>query len=469
MEILIGLLAISMVVSIHEMGHLLAAKACGIQVEVFSIGFGPKLISFVKRNTTYALSLLPLGGYVRMKGEEDMRTAILENKLVIEASAGSFYAAAPWKRIIVAAAGPFMNIIFAIVVFGFMFMPGSHYTSPGNKIIVNSEYAAAFSTDVANNPILFGQDSPAVKAGLHSGDIITTIDGAPVTNFYEVVDEIRTSPSKDKESLVLQIKRNTETFSTTIKPLFNKESGIAQVGISPFEDPVVQSSTGGALQSGLLPGDRILSVNDTVINHSIDLRHAVSKASGPLKLLVSRHDQTIELTAYPDYVQGLPQLDISFQGITITNPPLSIFQAMGKGFTETINTLGTIVNSLKLFGKGLDPTQAVSGPIRTTASIANLITKAYESGWLEIIKVFFLWSAWVSIALFFGNLLPIPALDGGQIVLFIAELIKRKPLTLKTIRRYNTVGLIMVVGLIGFALFGDALFVIKNVGTQVNQ
>jgi regulator of sigma E protease len=457
--ILIGLLGISLIVAIHELGHLLAAKLCGIGVESFSIGWGPKLVSFTKGGTEYRLAIFPVGGYLKMRGEEDMKTALIENKSTIVASPGSFFAAAPWKRLIVAVSGPLMNLLFAIVTLGFLFMPGGPIESPAPKIIVLSQVPEASKVYPQIGANLTGSQSPAAKAGLLTGDTILSIDGKPIANFNELAENFAQAPSLGKRSINLSVLRGDNIQTLVAQPKLDNETGQGKIGILPWEEPTIATVTAEAAQAGLLPGDRIVAIDGTKVKNSLDVDIAVSKARGSTKIDVIRNGLPKSLTAYPAFGKdGVARLPIGYVRLVTNTPALGFPQAMAKGLTETVHTLSLIVGSFRLFSQGLDVTQAVSGPIRTTVSIGQFTVAAFSTGFRDAAQAFFKLLAIISIALFFGNLLPIPALYGGQIVLYTVEWIRRKPISLKVIRRYNTIGFVLIALLFGLALVGDVLF-----------
>ena len=185
LEIILGIIGLSIVVLVHEGGHLLAALMLGIEVETFSIGFGRRLFGFRRGNTDYRISLIPLGGYCRFTGEESFRTALEQKLDHIPGKSGEYYAAPPWKRIIVAISGPLANLIFAVFVFFMISWIGyeEYYTEP--RIILASDYS-----DEREN-------WPADKAGMQSGDLILAVDGDEVDRFQELRRKLVFHPARN--------------------------------------------------------------------------------------------------------------------------------------------------------------------------------------------------------------------------------------------------------------------------------
>ncbi len=181
LTIILGLLGLSFVVVIHEFGHFLAARAVGVDVEVFSIGMGPRLAGFKRRGTDWRISAFPLGGFCRMKGEEAFKEALDKKLAHIPADKGTFYGAAPWRRMIILIAGPLANIILAGLLFIAVSLVGVTYQTAPNRIILASDFSA-YSGATAENP--------ADIAGLKSGDVVVSIDGAPVLDYSDLQEAI---------------------------------------------------------------------------------------------------------------------------------------------------------------------------------------------------------------------------------------------------------------------------------------
>ena len=445
LNIIIGIIGLGMVVFFHESGHFMAAKLCGVKVLTFSIGWGKKLFSFKKGDTEYCISLLPLGGYCKMKGEE-----ILDDDTVYEDNSDSLSTAPAWKKAIIYFAGPFMNLVFAIVCFSIVWMGGTTTTSPPNRIVLASEYVQE------------GGPFAADQAGLKTGAYITSVNGKNIEHFQDLREAIAT---KAKEKLDVTVDRNGEILKLTITPKLDKTTGAGQVGIYPWIDPVVGKIKEGssAAIAGLKTGDIIVTANGDKITQYMDFVKVLWTKPGKLVLTVNRDGQEQRLIQVLDYNDnGLVDPGLSFQMKTYKSPSLNVFQAVHKGVTESFKTLALTVRGLKLLFAGVNLNQAVSGPIRITYMLGEITTQGFAEGISEGLAMFLNFVALINIALFFMNLLPIPALDGGQIFFCFIEMIRGKKFQPKIAVRYQIIGFAFLITLMIFAVFNDVIFLIKK-------
>ncbi len=452
----IGLIGLGLMVFIHELGHFLAARAVGIDVEAFAIGWGPTLFHKQGKTTEYRLAAFPIGGYCKMKGEQDMVDALQNKTDHMTPSPGSFFAAAPWKRMIVSFAGPFVNLLFAILVMGLIWWIGYSYSSPDNRIVMLTDYAdSAQNSSDKTSLALFSANSPAAVAGLITGDRIIAVNGKPSANFREFSYLIGTAA---KQKLTLAIERDGQRFEVFLTPLMDPATGGGKIGIYPWVDAIVEKAQGSASAAGLQPGDRILKVGNRSIKQSIDINTALQSQRDNVPIIVLRNQKEITLTFVPDPNGKGAGFDCTFNYSSYHTPAMGPIEAASRGITETIDNLAITVRSLGLLFQGLSPFKALSGPGRIVPMIGEAATQGFSIGIGEGFRSFFHFLAFISIALFFGNLLPIPALDGGQILLFIGEAIRRKPLNPQFVQRYQIIGALMVFCLLGMAIFGDVLF-----------
>ncbi len=452
LDILIGLIGLGIVILVHEFGHFVAAKASGIDVEVFSIGWGKKLLSFPFRGTEYRLSLFPLGGYCRMKGEEQLRHAIENDESQVVREKGSLFAVHPAKRLITYLAGPVSNLLFSVVVLSIVWLVGFSYQSYSSRIAVLSDY-----------PALTGNRSyPAAAAGLRSGDVVTTINGHAIRSFQGIEEMVAPNPGK---RLMFGIKRGDESLTIPVTPALDRSTGAALVGISPWVDPVVGSvrrdSSAGI--AGLKSGDLIVMASGHEIHNTLDLMSLLQ--SDPQKLPITylrdgkSYDATLILST-PD--KGAPSTGINFKAVTFHSPEVGLAGSISHGASETAKTLVLTVKSIGLLFKGINLGQAVSGPIRITYYVGEIAQAGFKFGIGEGFASLFRFLCVLSVALFFMNLLPIPALDGGFIVLSLIELLSGKSIRPRIFYRYQVVGFILIFGLIILTTFNDVSFLINQ-------
>lgn len=222
MKWLYGIAALGIIVFIHELGHFLAAKLCGVEVLSFSLGYGPKILHKTIHGTDYRLSLFPLGGYCGMKGEDDFRTAIDAGQDAIIKSPGSLYAVHPLLRAVIGAAGPVFNMLFAMAALTTVALVGYTYQSYSPRIKLADE---AFE----------GMHSAARDAGLSSGDIITEIDGKRVVSFADIIQAV--SPRPD-EVLSVTVDRDGEERTFMVHTDMDKKQGTGKIGVTIFSGEV---------------------------------------------------------------------------------------------------------------------------------------------------------------------------------------------------------------------------------------
>lgn len=225
MKVIIGLIALSFIILFHELGHFVFAKLFGLRVLSFSLGMGPVLLHKTINGTDYRLSLFPLGGYCGLAGEKDFQKAIEENLDYIPKSPDSLYSIHPFKRMLIAFAGPLFNFIFAFICFVVISIVGFRYQSLSNKIIIPEVPA----------------QSPARDAGIITGDRIIAINNIPILNFADIFDTVAVHPN---ETLKIDVDRDGEILSFSVTTLLNKDQGTGVIGvmgdnsaIETFESP----------------------------------------------------------------------------------------------------------------------------------------------------------------------------------------------------------------------------------------
>ncbi|MCL2480712.1 MAG: RIP metalloprotease RseP [Spirochaetaceae bacterium] len=449
LKVIIGLLGLGIVVFVHEAGHYLAAKSFGITVQTFSIGWGKKIYSFHRGGTEYCISLFPVGGYCQLKGEDVLKEAIENNSDYVEAEEGSLFFVPPWKRIIVFFAGPFMNLLFSIVVLSVIWFNGFTYHSPDNRIILVSDYSA-------------GKVYPADMAGLKSGDKIIEIDNKTIHNYQDMRETIALNPQKKMNMIV---ERGGQTIELKIEPSLNKTTGAGIIGVYPWMDPVISKiePKSPADLAGLMPGDFITEVSGNPVKNQMDFFSGLESKPENIEIKYFRNNTKysalLELT-YNEKGQTNP--GFIFDIHEYSTPGYSPLGAVVKGVHESFSILFLSIKGIKTLFKGVDINQAVSGPIRITYMVGDLAASAFSESFKAGIISFFQFLCLISIALFFMNLLPIPAIDGGQIVFSLCEIIFRRNFKPKVIYRYQIVGFVFIFLLLFFTLFNDIIFFINK-------
>jgi regulator of sigma E protease len=448
-KILLGLAGLGIVVFIHELGHFIAARLMGIDVEAFSIGWGRPVLKKKIRGVEYRLGMFPIGGYCKMRGENEFQEAWENRQNAVTPAPGTFFGAGPFRRILVAFAGPFFNLLFAVLVLSVIWGLGFEVNTLGNRIVLASD-------------IQPGGSNPADEAGLKTGDRILEINGVQTPYYHDIQENIAVNAEKD---LPLRVEREGEILSLRVTPNLDKSTGAGKIGVYVWNDPVIDSVApgGAAAAAGLQRGDRLLRINGEEIRHSAALFRFLESKPPALSVDFERQGEPHNATLLPLYTgDGAGDLGIGYGYITYRTPVLSLPGALVKGASESWKTLVVSLRSLSLLFRGIDLTQAVSGPVRITYMVGDIAAEGFGRSFGAGLRSMADFLALISIALCIMNLLPLPVLDGGMIILFLVEAVKRKPLNPRAISVFQTVGAALIFGLMLFAVFGDVLYLIRQ-------
>jgi regulator of sigma E protease len=453
----IGIIGLGLMVFIHELGHFVAAKLNGVVVEKFSLGWGPRLVGFTRKGTIYQISWLPIGGYCKMKGElvPGLAGGEAGKDTVPVPEKGSFLAAARWQRIVIYVFGPLFNLLFAVIVSALIALAGTSVVSTDNRIVLATDYSVAKYTTTP----------PATEAGLRTGDRITAIDGAPMPNFFEISKAIYRSPGR-KLTFVVQRREGSAERSLTLKvtPQLDKESGAGRIGIYGWVDPVLDTVRAGsaAAIAGLRPGDRILSANGHPVAQSVDLEQALAEGPQRLTLDVDREGRRESIVVVPNFSgaaaadnQVAAALGITFAGNVYPIPPVGVGRALVEGVERTWSTAVDTVRGIGLLFRGVNIRNAVAGPVGITRIIGSVTASGFARGVGAGFEVLFTLLSILSVALFLMNLLPIPAMDGGQILLLVIEIVRGRPVRTSIAWRLQTIGFALMIALFLFATMND--------------
>ncbi len=437
------IIVLGVLIFIHEAGHFIAAKLAGIHVHRFSLGLGApvKALSFTRGGTEYAVSWIPLGGYVKMAtAEEEVTSSALEGgRPQREVAPDQYFESKPvWVRMVVILAGVTMNALFAWAIYTFIIakdgLPYNPTTTVGSVVEDLPSGAEALSTLVA-------------------GDSITAIGDTPVDSWGEITQLIQ---STSHETIVIHL-AGKAPVELTIHPDALVERIQAAVAIRPYQPAVV----GGVLadtpadSAGMVTGDIILSVDGSATPQWYYLVEFVSQNPGRELAFVLRRGQgadTVLATpaATVDTVDGeartVGRIGIVLQP-TVQRRSLSLGAAVVAGAKRTANMGTIVIRSVRGLLTGRVPTRELGGPIM----IGQLAGATARAG----IDTFLQFMALISINLAVLNLLPIPVLDGGQFLFLLAEGVMRRPLSLKLRERLTAVGLVMIMMLMGLAFWND--------------
>lgn len=439
------IIAISLLVAVHEFGHYWVARRFGIRVLRFSIGFGPALWRRTGRDKTeYMISAVPLGGYVMLLNEREGEVAPADVPY-------SFTRKPPWQRILVLLAGPAFNIIFAILVlWGVLFFSGT----PQVRAVVG---------DVAPNSL-------AANAGLHSNDEILAVNGQPIEGRGDVVMQLVEAMSSTgvaqmqvkgeggERAVVLRVE--TPEARRILTEPDKLMRGLGFRFWSPPSPAVLGTVEPGgpASRAGLLEGDRILAVNGEAVSTFRDLVERVSARPGEaIDLRYSRGgvEHSLRITTNAEDFDGrkvgrihvneprpqpLPDSMLSYHRYGVVS-------ALTTACTQAWDMTTMQARMLWRMIRGQVSLKNLSGPL-SIAEFAGDSASAGASGFLSFLVL-------ISLSLGFLNLLPIPILDGGQVVFNVAEWLRGKPLSERALMLGHQVGIALLVLLMGVALFND--------------
>ena len=424
-SILPFILVLSVVVFVHEMGHYLVGRWCGIHAEVFSLGFGKELFGWNdSRGTRWRVAALPLGGYVKFLGDADAASANSDMEAVArlrpEDRARAFPSAALWKRALTVAAGPFANFLLTAVMIAL----------------------AALWTGMPDERAMIGEVDPEAGIALQAGDLVLSVDGAPVENYADMIDA---ASAAGMAMHVLEVERDGSVLALEVPSLVR---------------PLVRSvdPRGAAAEAGMREGDLMIAVDGVPAHAFRDLRDAVTAAQGgALSITVKREEGPVELILSPrmtPYPKGDGEVEmrpmIGITGAVSVGPAM---RAAGPLESVSAGVLGVrriALNTYSYLGKifgGEADASGLGGPIR----IASMSGEAASTGISAVLGMI----AMISTSIGLVNLLPIPVLDGGHLVFYAIEAVRGKPLPDRAAEAATGFGLALVLALMAFVTWND--------------
>ncbi len=443
------LLAITILVFVHEMGHFLFAKLFKMRVERFSVGFPPKIYGKTIGETEYMIGATPLGGYVKISGmvDESMDTEFEGS----EPEPWEFRAKPVWQRIVVITAGVIFNILLAFVIFA------------GLKMAYGDEYVPAENIDA----VYVSEGSLAYEMGMRTGDRVIEVSGKTLERYDDLlgVEHLMSDP------MTITVERKGEVLTFTgpddIMTQLNRAGGF---GLSVHPSLIGNTLSGSvAEEAGLSAGDRIVAINDVPVHFWMQITELMQENDGdsvrisfvrvPEGALIAPRSggEVITSTVMPREQDGryllgvtVPQVEMLWQEYGKEKQTFGPGEAILAGMNETwVNTKVIVTSLTRVFSGRENFRENVGGPI----AIAQVTKQAAEAG------AFFFWRivAMLSITLAIMNILPIPALDGGHLMFLIYEGITRREPSLRVRMVMQQVGMIVLLVFMTFVIFNDLL------------
>lgn len=459
--VFLGLLGLGILVFFHELGHFAAARWFKIEVEAFSVGMGPVLLRKKIGQTEYRLSLIPLGGYCKMKGEQFLLSALENPHAEPTPEPGSFYSAAPWQRIIVAAAGPVFNLLLTVAIFFSLGLTAVPYKGAEAVIQpISTQYLSPlFQHFYPWAPQWAEFQLPGEKAGLQAGDRVLKVNTEEIESFQDFQDRLNNLSSGPVNLTIL---REGQLLTIPVDPIQDPRQKTGKkglvVGISPFEPPVVHGvlPRSDAALAGLQDGDKILSVNSNPVTSAREALGRLRSAPEGTKasLLVERGGNTLPLTMVISAPRSSDFPGIDFLPI-FYRPAMSAGESLLQAWNDTWELItGTLQGLAQLFVK-FNFSESLSGPIGVVMTAGSIAQSGFADSFALGLVTFLNISAFLSIGLFIMNLLPIPVLDGGTIVLNLVQMFVKKPFKPLVYIRYQQVGMFFVLALLVFTTAND--------------
>ncbi|MBT9567419.1 MAG: RIP metalloprotease RseP [Thiobacillus sp.] len=433
------LVAIGILVVGHEFGHYVAARLAGVKVLRFSVGFGKPLLSrrFGRDQTEWTLAALPFGGYVKMLDEREGDVPAAE-------AHRSFNRASVWRRIGIVMAGPIANFLLAIVFYWALFLHG----------------VPAMKPMIGEPPV----GSPAAQAGLVAGDEIRRVNGSDTPSFQDLrLNLLRAGVAGDPLTLELADGRSVRLDALPIETDNLERDTLRPLGIVRYDpeiEPVIGTvlPDGAAARAGFQSGDRLIAANgQAVANWQAWVQAVRQHPAKPLRIEYERQGQRGELTVVPDAVDEAgqrvgkigagPRVDEAVLATLMVEVRYGPLDALWQGAAKTWDMSVFTLEMMGRMALGQVSWKNLSGPL----TIADYAGQSATLGWLSFVGFL----ALVSVSLGVLNLLPIPLLDGGHLMYYVAEVLTGRPVSERTMEIGGRIGMTLLLLLMSFALFND--------------
>jgi regulator of sigma E protease len=417
---------LGVLVFVHELGHFLAAKRVGIKVLKFQLGFNPTIISIRRGDTEYGIGALPLGGYVKMAGEnpEEERTG----------RSDEFLSKSKWQRFQVLVMGPVMNLLLALVVTAVVLYQGAEKAAYEDQPVVVGTVAA---------------DSVAAKAGIQKGDQIVAVGDHQVNTWDDFNIAVGTRPNRET---TITVRRSGAEFTRTLTPSLmpgQSRFEIGEIGVLPNVHPHIRSVSSGepAEKAGLKENDVVLAVNGEPITFAAHLKEAIAKRpEQQITMSILRNGSEMTIQATPARRAGAGLLGIGIADETVSVKPGAV-EAVRMSVQKNVQYAGLIFQTIwGLFTRETSPKQLM-GPV----AIAQLSGESAALGLIPLLTLM----ASLSLNLGLLNLLPIPVLDGGHIFIMSLEGLARRDFSVRLKEKMLLAGFVVLMMLMVTVIYND--------------
>ena len=419
------LVLIGIMIVIHELGHYVVARCCDVHIEAFSIGFGPKLFHWQRGETEFRICCLPVGGYVRMAGEQPTDSP----------DPRGFNVKPRWQRLLIVLAGPAMNVVLAFALLAGLFM--LHYPK-----LAGATQAATVG--------YVKPGSPAARAGLQEGDVLVQLEDKQDPTWEDVA--LREVVSANR-LLPLLVERNGKLLHMAVMPEAEPASGLGSAGWIPQTDVEVGGFIPGmdAERKGLRKGDQFVSIDGEPIRMAQKVHEILTRSNGqPAHLVLRRNTQLLEMDFTPvrGELAGQPSWMLGVElAPRVVYVKLPFVDAVRESVHQNARGATLIYQFLSAIVERRSSAKSLSGPI----GIAQLSGQAAREGAFPFIELM----ASVSLNLAIFNLLPIPILDGGMILLLLIEILIRRDLSLQIKETVFKLGFVFLVMAVAFVIYND--------------
>ncbi len=420
---------LGVLIFVHEVGHFVAARMCGVKVEEFGIGIPPRLFGFTRKGVLWSINWIPFGGFVRVKGEDGS-----------DMEPDSMNAQPPHERAFFLSAGVIMNLLLAIVLM--IFVVGV------NGLPNYENYIDAVAPG-----------SPAAKAGWQAGDRIVAINGKEVEQTQEIVNSTRSQAGNE---ITVTLERRGSLVETTLIPRKNPPEGEGRVGVNLAQRTVSEVfvdeiAPGSELEAaGLQPGDRIVMANNREVNNAYVLQTELNRFEGAsLPIQFERNGEIFDTEiAVPRPVTG-ESLILTTGFEVLREKPIfedvPALMVIPRGFEEAWEATTLMFESIRYVLTNTESLGQVAGPVGMGQLTSELIEESTLPQWVTLANLAII----LSLNLAFLNLLPLPALDGGRLLFVLLEVIRGKRIAPEKEGLVHMVGIVMLIGLMFIIAFND--------------